>query len=425
MFMRSDVSASLVLANRLFEPTVPTMRFIIIGFLLTTCLLASAADQYALLTLGELEVQGEPLPEQFDQTFEADLHHQSLPVVIIGGEAWLPSNQAEISDKRGLSLVHQLPIAVRSTTVPVHGRMVIPLPNGETRVVRFTVPATKLGAKPSWQWQLTAALVDRELIAQRIPGTAWFRQRLASNGIAERPQPTWENGRSRADDLEQLMELVGGTRAIAENLALDRRLLLAGGSHTIFRITEGRTLSQLLVEQGVADEAAVRVLNQLENGPVAVGTLVLVPARDSATTPIIPPTSPPTINADIPSVAMAADELIAGLPGIDIPAIDWKKHPFGAVVADPAAAVIPEDQYAIFASDLPALFSVMEVVDQLGTPLRSIAEEGSVDANVGARYRRQLCLDASDLAKLIGPTMVQQLALTGSDPFLRSGTDRL
>ncbi len=392
------------------------MRHLILGLLLTTCSLASAADQFALVTLGELEVEGEPLPQEFDHLYQADLNHQPVPVVIVGGEAWLSSELEENSTKRGFSLVPQLPIAVRASIVPVKGRLVIPLPKGEQRVVRFTVPASKLTAKPSWQWQLTAALVDRELIAQRVPGAAWFRQRLASNGIAERPRSTDETGRTRVDDLEQLMDLVGGTRAIAENLALDRRLLLTGGSHAIVRLNEGETLSQRLVEEGVVNEPAVRALNHLDNGPVAVGTLVLIPTRDS-------PANALTLKANMPTVMMAADEPITGLPGIDTPAIDWKKHPFGAVVADPAAALIPEDQHAVFAADLPALFSVMDAVDQLGTPLRSLVEDGSIDADIGARYRRQLCLDASDLAKLLGPTLVQQLALTGSDPFVRSGSD--
>lgn len=374
-----------------------------------------AAERFALVTLGELQIEGAPLPERLDDTPRGERDRISLPVLIDGGEAWLPSHDDEFFGSNAFADVRQATLAVRATTAQVHGRLLLPV--GDTvRVVRFTVPEARLTDAPSWQWRLTAALVDRALIRSHAPGSAWFRQRLAANGIAERASLEWEGRSARDNDLERLMELVGGGRAVAENLALGHALNLPGSGYDIIRISAEQTFSDR-VRQVEGDEAAIRKLNQLGAGPVAAGTLVLLPERTFGVNPQAPAPAAPEPAKELPPVPMA------DLPGIDVPAIDWSKHPAPAVTADPAAAVIPEDQHAIFAPDLPTLFATIDAIDQHGTPLQALSEDGSGDARIGERYRRQLCLDASDLAKLLGPTLVQQLALTGSDPYLRSGSD--
>jgi hypothetical protein len=52
-----------------------------------------------------------------------------------------------------------------------------------------------------------------------------------------------------------------------------------------------------------------------------------------------------------------------------------------------------------------------------------MAEPRSEDAQVSKRYQRQLGLSLSGLGRLLGPHVVQSVALTGSDPYFRIGTD--
>jgi len=50
-------------------------------------------------------------------------------------------------------------------------------------------------------------------------------------------------------------------------------------------------------------------------------------------------------------------------------------------------------------------------------------ESSSQDAGVRERYRRQLCLPETQMARLLGPQVISAMAITGSDPYLRTGSD--
>jgi hypothetical protein len=45
------------------------------------------------------------------------------------------------------------------------------------------------------------------------------------------------------------------------------------------------------------------------------------------------------------------------------------------------------------------------------------------DANSRGRYQKQLCLELNEISRLLGPRVIDSVALTGSDPYLRTGTD--
>ena len=57
------------------------------------------------------------------------------------------------------------------------------------------------------------------------------------------------------------------------------------------------------------------------------------------------------------------------------------------------------------------------------TPVLRLAQPRAEDAGVVQRYERQLGLPLSTLARLIGPSLVKSVALTGSDPSFPLGTD--
>ena len=115
---------------------------------------------------------------------------------------------------------------------------------------------------------------------------------------------------------------------------------------------------------------------------------------------------------------------VGSLGGITTAALDWK-----ALVADlkpemdPLASVIPQDQHAIFFPSFQAMVDLVDEADAHGTPLLELLETRAEDARTRDRYERQLALGMSDIARLLGPAVVETVAFTGSDPYLRTGSD--
>ncbi len=115
---------------------------------------------------------------------------------------------------------------------------------------------------------------------------------------------------------------------------------------------------------------------------------------------------------------------IEGLAGISTRAYDWS-----ALVAgldperDPLAAVIPEDQHALFFRDFEALIAVADHAEHHGAPVLAALEPRTESAGTRDRYERQLGLPMSALSRMLGPAVVRSVAVTGADPYLRTGAD--
>jgi hypothetical protein len=115
---------------------------------------------------------------------------------------------------------------------------------------------------------------------------------------------------------------------------------------------------------------------------------------------------------------------IDSLEGITVHEIDWTPlvkdlHP----KLDPLAASIPADQHVVFFQTFQAAVETADQADVQGTPILHLAEPRSEDAGTVHRYQRQLCLSMTGLGRLLGPKVIKSLALTGSDPYFRVGTD--
>jgi hypothetical protein len=112
------------------------------------------------------------------------------------------------------------------------------------------------------------------------------------------------------------------------------------------------------------------------------------------------------------------------IEGITVPEIDWKKlvkdlNP----KLDPLAASIPADQHAVFFSTFSLAVLTADQAKIQGTPILHLAEPRSEDARTAERYQRQLGLSMAGLGRLLGPKVAKSVALTGSDPYFRTGTD--
>ena len=115
------------------------------------------------------------------------------------------------------------------------------------------------------------------------------------------------------------------------------------------------------------------------------------------------------------------------LPTLQVRELPWDRMA-GATDAKQAqldllALHIPSDQYALLFPSFPALVTAIQHADAtLSGPLQLLAGHGA-DAGTKQRYQRQLGLELNELSQRFGEQVIDHIALTGSDPFLRTGSD--
>ena len=116
---------------------------------------------------------------------------------------------------------------------------------------------------------------------------------------------------------------------------------------------------------------------------------------------------------------------IQGIQGITVAEIDWESRIDSdkAFRPDNLAKVIPHDQHALF---FPSFQTLLDLIDQSmdqGTPILRLLEDRPEDALTQDRYQQQLCLPLDNLARILGSKLIKSVAVTGSDPYLRTGSD--
>jgi len=67
--------------------------------------------------------------------------------------------------------------------------------------------------------------------------------------------------------------------------------------------------------------------------------------------------------------------------------------------------------------------AVADELDRTASPFLQMVDVRTEDAQTRQRYERQLGLSLTGLGRLLGPGLIKSLAITGSDPYLRSGGD--
>jgi len=127
----------------------------------------------------------------------------------------------------------------------------------------------------------------------------------------------------------------------------------------------------------------------------------------------------------LPLTAPAGEGVaLADIPGIGVKAYDWSAALQGRTPElDPLAALLPDDQHAVFFPSFEALMAVADHAERHGAPVLAALEPRSESAGTRARYEHQLGLPLSAVARLVGPAVVGSVALTGSDAYLRTGSD--
>jgi hypothetical protein len=114
---------------------------------------------------------------------------------------------------------------------------------------------------------------------------------------------------------------------------------------------------------------------------------------------------------------------ISSIKGITIEVRPWKELIGDAQPKlDPLARVLPTDQHALFFTSFQAMLEVMDEAKTQGTPLLRLSEGRAESAQSREKYCNQLCLPDTQLSRILGPKLINSVAMTGSDPFIRTGT---
>jgi hypothetical protein len=94
-----------------------------------------------------------------------------------------------------------------------------------------------------------------------------------------------------------------------------------------------------------------------------------------------------------------------------------------APTPEPFAVSAPADFYYVRAADLPALFRLLDQVDAWGTAAANVLDGGALEHDLAARYETALALKRGPLTRALGPQVVGEVVVVGSDPYLREGSD--
>ncbi len=108
---------------------------------------------------------------------------------------------------------------------------------------------------------------------------------------------------------------------------------------------------------------------------------------------------------------------------------DVKSHPFDLMLEGkvpklyPIDALVPSDFYYLHFSNIRDQIDLSELMDRWGTNFFHLMEVSSTDSMTKEKYLGQLCLKVSELTKLFGDKVIDDMAICGSDPFIEEGTD--
>ena len=138
--------------------------------------------------------------------------------------------------------------------------------------------------------------------------------------------------------------------------------------------------------------------------------------------------------ADDESVGRMGDQSketveVSGLVGPQVESHPWGKMLAAQSVAgivpqvSPLAMCVPEDQYFVAFDSVEKLLEASELSDLWGAHLFSQAASSAKTHNTSARLKEQLAVETDPLTRPFYDMVVQQVALTGSDLYFRTGSD--
>jgi len=110
--------------------------------------------------------------------------------------------------------------------------------------------------------------------------------------------------------------------------------------------------------------------------------------------------------------------------GIEIDEHPWTKMMAGKKPApERLAELVPHDNYYVHFRTIGKFLEAGDLLEQWGAAAIRAYEVQTKDYRIKERLEQQLCLKSSGVARILGPAVVKGVAITGSDPYIREGTD--
>jgi hypothetical protein len=117
------------------------------------------------------------------------------------------------------------------------------------------------------------------------------------------------------------------------------------------------------------------------------------------------------------------------LPISEVRGVDIAEHPWQKMMGDkkpapePLAKLVPHDNYYIHFKTITKFLETGDLLDEWGTSLARAYEVNSRDYRIKQKLEQQICLKSTGLARVFGPAVINSMAITGNDPYLREGSD--
>jgi hypothetical protein len=90
---------------------------------------------------------------------------------------------------------------------------------------------------------------------------------------------------------------------------------------------------------------------------------------------------------------------------------------------EPLARATPAEFYFARARDFGKFLDLITDIETFGQPVADLLDEHAEQRGTFARYEAELALERSALTRILGPAVVSELALMGSDPYIHEGSD--
>jgi hypothetical protein len=90
---------------------------------------------------------------------------------------------------------------------------------------------------------------------------------------------------------------------------------------------------------------------------------------------------------------------------------------------EPLARAVPADFYFVRASSFGAFTQTLDFVETFGGPAADLLDDASAERATLPRYLAELGVESSDLSRVLGPDVIWDFAVAGSDPYLHQGSD--
>lgn len=117
------------------------------------------------------------------------------------------------------------------------------------------------------------------------------------------------------------------------------------------------------------------------------------------------------------------------LSSLEIPVArrhDWARMLRGLLSQHPVPKIsqsVPAEFYFVHAKSGESLFLLLDELSRFLTPAAHLLEQRGAGYRLSERYQTQLGLVRGPLSRALGPKVIREVAVVGSDPFLRVGSD--